>query len=67
MEAVNSYFRQRYEHQFLYDWVTLEKTLKAAGFDDVRRAKFQNGSVSDMAVLDDERYAGESLYIEAFK
>jgi predicted SAM-dependent methyltransferase len=40
MEVVNSYFRQRYKHQFLYDWETLKQMLESAGFYKVIRATF---------------------------
>jgi hypothetical protein len=40
METVNSFFRQRYDHQFLYDWPTMEKMLLNAGIDKVSRARF---------------------------
>jgi hypothetical protein len=32
MNAVNSYFRQRYEHQFIYDWPILEHQFIRCGF-----------------------------------
>src|SRR5258706_6784509 len=37
MEAVNSYFRQRYEHQWIYDWELIEHQLRHAGFDQIAR------------------------------
>ena len=39
MEVVNSYFRQGYEHQFLYDWPTMKKMLDRAGFRQVTRVR----------------------------
>jgi predicted SAM-dependent methyltransferase len=65
MQTVNSYFRQRYEHQFLYDWPTMEAMLRAAGFASVERRQFGEGDPA--LVLDDEKYAWESLYVEAVK
>jgi predicted SAM-dependent methyltransferase len=38
MEIVNLVFRQRYEHQFLYDWPTMQKMLLRAGFDAAFRS-----------------------------
>ena len=65
MEVVNSYFRQRYEHEFLHDWITLEKLLLNSGFYTVSRASFGRGVLSQAIVLDDPRYEWESLYVEA--
>ena len=67
MEIVNLYFRQRYEHQFLYDWSTMEKMLLGAGFETVCRAAFGQGRHCLPVILDDEKYEWESLYVEAVK
>lgn len=66
MESVNDFFRQRYEHQFLYDWPTLELMLKRAGFHAVVRTSFGQSGLFDL-VLDDKKYEWESLYVEAIK
>lgn len=65
MEAVNSYFRQRYEHQFLYDWETMQTMLLQTGFAEARQAAYGAGDCPDL-LLDDAKYAPESLYVEAF-
>jgi predicted SAM-dependent methyltransferase len=65
METVNSYFRQRYEHQFMYDWPTLEQTLRRAGFSRVVRSRFREPTGCSPVRIDDEKYAFESLYVEA--
>ncbi|MBU6297927.1 MAG: hypothetical protein KJS68_06745, partial [Alphaproteobacteria bacterium] len=65
-EAVNSYFRQRYEHQFLYDWPTMEQMLRRAGFGTVIRQKCGRGDLPEL-ILDDPKYEWESLYVEAVK
>ena len=65
MEMVNAYFRQRYEHQFMYDWQTLERTLRRAGFSHVVRSRFRDPSACSPVRIDDEKYARESLYVEA--
>ena len=65
MEVVNSYFRQRYEHQFLYDWVTMESMLIRAGFRKALRASFGKGTVPELEARDDQKYEWESLYVEA--
>jgi hypothetical protein len=67
MEIVNLYFRQRYEHQFLYDWPTIEKMLLRAGFAVVGRSAFGQGRHCTSVVQDDEKYEWESLYVEAIK
>ena len=67
MEIVNVYFRQRYEHQFVYDWQTMEKMLSKAGFDVVCRSAFGQGRKCLPIVLDDKKYDWESLYVEALK
>jgi len=66
METVNFYFRQRYEHQFLHDWPTLEQMLLRTGFKQVVRAAFGQSRFSELA-LDDPKYEWESLYVEAVK
>jgi len=67
MNAVNSYFRQRYEHQFIYDWPILEHQFICCGFVDVRRVSYREGKASRPILLDDEKYVWESLYVEAVK
>jgi predicted SAM-dependent methyltransferase len=67
MEIVNSYFHQRYEHQFLYDWVTIERMLLRAGLSDVARTLFGKALTCPAIVLDAPKYRWESLYVEASK
>lgn len=67
MDAVNSYFHQRYEHQCLYDFGLAKYALEAAGFTDVSRASFGEGKCPLALILDDPKYEWESLYIEAVK
>lgn len=67
MEAVNSYFRQRYDHQWIYDWELLEHQLQLAGFDQIARVSFGKGELSQPVLLDDHSYSWESLYVEAVK
>jgi|SRR3989338_2205023 len=67
MEAVNSYFRQRYEHQIAYDEELLKYQFLLAGFSQVSRASFGNGKVSGAVIIDDKKYEWESLYMEAVK
>ena len=65
MVVVNSYFRQRYEHQFLYDWKSLEQMLRRAGFQRIIRSASGERGRLPAIVLDDPKYAWESLYAEA--
>ena len=65
MEVVNLYFRQRYEHQFLYDWETMASMLRRAGFADVVRTRHGEAARLAEIALDDPKYAWESLYVEA--
>ena len=67
MEAVNSYFRQRYEHQCLYDFPLAEYAFERAGFTAVSRAAFGEGNCPREMILDDPKYAWESVYVEAVK
>jgi predicted SAM-dependent methyltransferase len=67
MEVVNSYFRQRYEHHFLHDLESIQKQLQQAGFVKVVRVSFGESTTSEALLLDDAKYARESLYIEAQK
>jgi predicted SAM-dependent methyltransferase len=67
MEMVNSFFRQRYEHQFMYDWPTLRRVLQRAGFGDVVRSGYGVSDAGLGLALDHAKYARESLYVEARK
>jgi predicted SAM-dependent methyltransferase len=67
IEIVNLYFRQRYEHQFLYDWPTMQMMLLRARYNNVSRTAFGQGKLGPPIILDDQKYAWESLYVEAQK
>ncbi len=67
METVNDYFRQRYEHQCLYDFSLARYALEKSGFANVVQASFGEGQCPKEMILDDSKYAWESLYIEAVK
>lgn len=64
MEAVNFYAYQRYEHQCLYDWPLMHRTLADAGFADIERRSFGEGAIPALTI-DDSKYEWESLYVEA--
>jgi predicted SAM-dependent methyltransferase len=68
MEAVNTWFYQRYEHQCIYDAGYLMDSLSKAGFTDTKHSSFNSSSTANSnVVLDDPKYSWESLYVEAIK
>jgi len=67
MEAVNSYFRQRYEHHCLYDFELIKYQLELAGGHQVSRESYRKGKASEEMLIDDGKYEWESLYVEAVK
>jgi predicted SAM-dependent methyltransferase len=64
MDVVNMYAYQRYEHQCLYDFALLERTLCDAGFAEIERRGLGEGSDGNLTI-DDPVYSWESLYVEA--
>jgi predicted SAM-dependent methyltransferase len=66
MEVVNSFFHQRYEHQFIYDFDAISAMLKKAGFSTVTKVGLLKSSNPDL-LLDEPAYEWESLYVEATK
>jgi predicted SAM-dependent methyltransferase len=54
-------------HRWIYDFGELKHALSAAGFDPetVVERRFSEGSVSEVAALDGEGRAHESIYVEA--
>lgn len=68
MEAVNSFFYQRYEHQCIYDAHLLIDSLLKAGFRSAELSSFETTVTgAKNLVLDDSKYRLESLYVEAIK
>ena len=68
MEAVNTWFYQRYEHQCIYDADYLRDTLNKAGFGQTKITAYNESMFGCMdIVLDDQKYSWESLYVEAAK
>lgn len=67
MDALNSYFRQRYEHQCLYDFPLAAFALREAGFTDITRVSCGHGDCPKEMILDDPKYGWESVYVEAVK
>ncbi len=66
MQVLNDFFRQRYEHQFLFDWETMLRMLGETGFAQAARCELRAGRCQAL-LIDDEKYGWESLYAEATK
>lgn len=68
IEAVNTWFYQRYEHQCIYEAGFLMDSLKKAGFTSTIHSTFNSSMVgAGNIVLDDPKYSWESLYVEAVR
>jgi predicted SAM-dependent methyltransferase len=68
MEAVNTWFYQRYEHQCIYDADYLTDMLLQAGYSNAKEASYQHAVLATPELLlDDPKYNWESLYVEAAK
>jgi predicted SAM-dependent methyltransferase len=67
MESINNYFRQRYEHQCLYDFALAKFALETSGFTGVTQSSYGEGVCPKEMILDDSKYAWESLYVDAVK
>jgi len=65
MMHVNRVFRE-HGHQFAYDYETMERVLKQAGFVRISRNLFGDGRDSRLLIDSPSRMA-ESLYVEAQK
>lgn len=71
MMHVNNTFRRIYEpfevgHKFAYDFQTLEYFLHTVGFVQISKEGFMRGN-DPMLLVDSQKRAGESLYVEAVK
>ncbi len=66
MEVINEVFRQRYEHQYTYDFETISLYLNETGFVNCKKQGYGNGSVPEL-LIDKENRAFESLIVEAQK
>jgi predicted SAM-dependent methyltransferase len=65
MMMINGVFNG-FGHRFAYDYETLEMMLKSAKFVDIRKEHFRCGREGTL-LIDYEKRAGESLYVEASK
>jgi predicted SAM-dependent methyltransferase len=66
LELINAIFRQRGEHKYAYDAETLMRTLRAAGFADVREQRFSVSALPELAIDSADR-ASESLFVEGLR
>lgn len=53
-------------HRFIYDFAALSELLAAAGFSQVHRRSYREGS-DERLLEDDVAHVSESLYVEARK
>jgi predicted SAM-dependent methyltransferase len=68
MQSVNMWFRQRYEHECLYDPALARIQFEKAGFSRVDFSAYRKSDCCpESLLLDDEKYAWESIYIDAVK
>jgi predicted SAM-dependent methyltransferase len=65
MARVNGIFRN-HGHKFIYDFATLKIILEEAGFKNITKTCFNEGSNKDL-LLDSKERELESLYVEAQK
>ena len=66
MDVVNHVFHQWHEHRWGYDFETLARRLRDAGFDRIARSGYKVSLDSELA-QDLEVHAPYSLYVEAVK
>lgn len=66
MDIINHVFHQREEHLYAYDYETLEKALRRAGFEKVMRSAF-GASQCESLRNDLPNHRPYSLYVEATK
>ena len=66
MDIINHVFRQREEHAYAYDFETLSRALRQAGFREIRKCEF--GVSPDPQLCGDlPEHRLYSLYVEAVK
>jgi predicted SAM-dependent methyltransferase len=65
MEVLNEVARQTHQHHYMYDYETLSLWLREAGFSSVVRVSFRQGRGPSELLIDSEKRAFESLYVEA--
>jgi predicted SAM-dependent methyltransferase len=65
MDVVNSAFRWKHQHRYIYDEPTLRALLEELGFAEVERRGFGDTEVDDFRGLDLPERRFETLYLEA--
>ncbi len=66
LELINFVFRQGQEHQFAYDFETLQFVLAQYGFPEIVRQEYGRSLMPELC-LDQACRASESLYVDARK
>jgi len=66
-DVVNSAFRWKHQHLYMYDEETLRLLLHDVGFTNIQRREFNQSPIQELAVLDLEERRYVTLYIEACK
>jgi predicted SAM-dependent methyltransferase len=64
MDVLNHHFRQGYQHKWVYDFESLERVLREAGFREIVRSQYNASAVEELRI-DSPQRAAESLYVEA--
>lgn len=67
LDAVNSGFRWKHQHHYMYDEETLRALLEEIGFDEIERRRFRSSPIEAFRNLDLETREIETLYMEARK
>ncbi len=67
MDVVNSAFRWKHQHLYMYDEETMRRLLEEVGYADIERRAFRESAVDELSTLDLEARRGETLYMEARK
>jgi hypothetical protein len=65
MDVVNSGFRWKQQHLYLYDEQTLRALLEEVGFEAIERKAFGESEVADFRGRDLPSRQAETLYMEA--
>jgi predicted SAM-dependent methyltransferase len=67
MDIVNSGFRWKHQHHYMYDFETMKDLLEEAGFRDIVRRSYRTGADAEIAEHDAEARRHGTLYVEARK
>jgi predicted SAM-dependent methyltransferase len=67
MDVVNSAFRWKHQHLYMYDEETLRMLLSDVGFVDIQRQEFCQSMIQELVGLDREDRRHQTLYMEARK